>query len=228
MSIDEPKNIDEALSASTEFDTVERWRRSKIDRRHSLIDDILAVVRSHGHDPGLDVIVSEMGVSKSLLRRNFVDSSDLAETALARYVSVEIEPRIRSALSSQKTDHPVIRAVTGAYVEVFTHDRPAYLFVTTHSAASGSKLIADTDYRIARLITAALGTSLGAQKMSTAGTAPIAFAILGTVRLCVHWWATQELVTADELVACVATMLEGGIRGITADEICGMTADEIC
>lgn len=208
-------SIDEPLSTSIEpDDTVGRWRKSKIERRHSLIDDILSVVRSHGRDPGLRVIVDEMGVSKSLLRRNFTDSADLADAALSRYISMEIEPRIRSASSPKSTDYALIRAVTEAYVDVFSHDRPAYLYVTAHSAASGSKLIADADYRIARLLTAALDTSFGTQKVCTEGTAPMAFAILGTVRLCVHWWTTQELVTADELVDCVTTMLGGGIRGM--------------
>ncbi|MEK8073434.1 TetR/AcrR family transcriptional regulator [Rhodococcoides navarretei] len=208
-------NIDEPLSTTELDDTVERWRKSKIDRRHSLIDDILSIVRSHGHDPGLDVIVDELGVSKTLLRRNFTDSADLADATLSRYMSVEIEPRIRSALSPRSTGHTLIRAVTEAYVDVFSHDLPAYLYVTAHSAASGGELIADADYRIARLLTAALGTSLGPQKVCTEGTTPMAFAILGTVRLCVHWWTTQELVTADELVDCVTTMLGGGIRGMT-------------
>jgi len=209
MSLDGPQGV-----SAEPAGTVGRWRQSKIERRDALIDDMLSVVRSYGRDPGLGGIVDELGISKSLLSRNFTDNADLAAATVSRYYAVELEPRIRSALSAEPTECMLIRAVAEAYVDVVSHDATAYSYVIAHSNPSGRGLIADADYRMAQMLTATLVTCFGGRISATEGAAPMAFVILGTVRLCVHWWTNQDVVTADELVDCVTSLLWGGIRGI--------------
>ena len=54
-----------------------RWHRHKVERRNELVDGTLEAIRRRGSNVSMDEIAAEIGVSKTVLYRYFVDKNDL-------------------------------------------------------------------------------------------------------------------------------------------------------
>lgn len=54
-----------------------RWHQHKVERRNELVDGTIEAIRRHGRFLSMDEIAAEIGVSKTVLYRYFVDKNDL-------------------------------------------------------------------------------------------------------------------------------------------------------
>ena len=61
-----------------------RWRQHKVERRNDLIDGTIVAIRRLGRFVSMDEIAAEVGVSKTVLYRYFVDKNDLSTAVLMR------------------------------------------------------------------------------------------------------------------------------------------------
>ncbi|QII07964.1 TetR/AcrR family transcriptional regulator [Rhodococcoides fascians A25f] len=192
-----------------------RWRDHRITRRRELLDRTLAVIREHGHDVGMDAIASANGVSKTVLYKHFTDKKGLADAAMARYVETALVPRIQDAISEDHDEYHLTRAVISAYVTTVSTDPDIYIYVHANSAVSGNQdIITAAEELIADLLATVIAERFRERDFSTAGSMPIAFAMIGAVRLASHWWIFDRTMTADELVDYLTMMVWGGIAGI--------------
>ncbi|OZC62551.1 TetR/AcrR family transcriptional regulator [Rhodococcus sp. 15-725-2-2b] len=193
----------------------DRWREHRITRRRELLDRTLAAIREHGHDVGMDAIASANGVSKTVLYKHFTDKKGLADAAMARYVETALMPRIQDAMSEDLDEYRLTRAVIGAYVTTVATDPDIYIYVHANNAVSGNQeIITAAEGLIADLLATVIIDRFGEREFSTAGSMPIAFAMIGAVRLASHWWIFDRTMTADELVDYLTMMVWGGIAGI--------------
>ncbi|KQU47121.1 TetR family transcriptional regulator [Rhodococcus sp. Leaf278] len=193
----------------------DRWRDHRITRRRELLDRTLAAIREHGHDVGMDDIASANGVSKTVLYKHFADKKGLADAAMARYVETALVPRIQDAISEDLDEYQLTRAVIQAYVTTVATDPDIYIYVHANNAVSGNQdIITAAEGLIADLLATVIADRFREREFSTAGSMPIAFAMIGAVRLASHWWIFDRTMPADELVDYLTMMVWGGIAGI--------------
>ncbi|MFN3538694.1 MAG: TetR/AcrR family transcriptional regulator [Rhodococcus sp. (in: high G+C Gram-positive bacteria)] len=193
----------------------DRWREHRITRRRELLDRTLAAIREHGYDVGMDAIASANGVSKTVLYKHFADKKGLADAAMARYVETALVPRIQDVMSEDLDEYQLTRAVICAYVTTVANDPDIYIYVHANNAVSGNhEIITAAEGLIADLLATVIADRFREREFSTAGSMPIAFAMIGAVRLASHWWIFDRTMTADELVDYLTMMVWGGIAGI--------------
>ncbi|MGB2718988.1 MAG: TetR/AcrR family transcriptional regulator [Rhodococcus sp. (in: high G+C Gram-positive bacteria)] len=204
------------MTAATKVDgRSHRWRDHRITRRRELLDGTLAAIRRHGHAVGLDEIAMENGVSKTVLYKHFTDKKGLTDAAMERYIETVLVPRIHEALSEDLDEYQLTRAVIAAYVTTVATDPEIYIYVhANNSAANNREIITASEQLIADVLSAVTADRLRTREFSTAGAMPIAFAMIGAVRLASHWWIYDRTMSADELVDYLTMMVWGGIAGI--------------
>lgn len=192
-----------------------RWRDHRITRRRELLDCTLDTIRQQGHNIGMDDIASANGVSKTVLYKHFTDKRGLTDAAMARYVETELVPRIKDAMSEDLDEYHLTRAVISAYVSTVDTDPEIYIYVHANNAVSGNHdVITAAEGLIAELLATVIADRFREREFSTAGSMPIAFAMIGAVRLASHWWIFDRTMTADELVDYLTMMVWSGIAGI--------------
>ena len=57
----------------------------QIERIQELVDGTLGAIRTRGRDVSMDEIAAEIGVSKTVLYRYFVDKNDLTTAVMMRF-----------------------------------------------------------------------------------------------------------------------------------------------
>lgn len=192
-----------------------RWRDHRIARRRELLDCTLAAIREHGHDVGMDAIAAANGVSKTVLYKHFADKKGLADAAMTRYVETALVPRIQNVLSEDLDEYQLTRAVITAYVTTVATDPEIYIYVHANNAGSGNQdIITAAEDLIADLLATVIADRFREREFSTVGSLPIAFAMIGAVRLASHWWIFDRTMSAEELIDYLTMMVWGGIAGI--------------
>ena len=129
-----------------------RWHQHKVDRRNELVDGTLEAIRRRGRDVSMDEIAAEIGVSKTVLYRYFVDKNDLTTAVMMRFAQTTLIPNMAAALSSNLDGFDLTREIIRVYVETVAAEPEIYPFVIANSSASQSKVIADSERIIARML----------------------------------------------------------------------------
>ena len=90
-----------------------RWHQHKVERRNELVDGTLVAIRRRGSNVSMDEIAAEIGVSKTVLYRYFVDKNDLTTAVMMRFAQTTLIPNMAAALSVEPRrlrpdprDHP--------------------------------------------------------------------------------------------------------------------------
>ena len=167
----------------------------------------------------MDAIASANGVSKTILYKHFADKKGLADAAMARYVETALVPRINEAISEDLDEYHLTRAVISAYITTVATDPEIYIFVHANNGVGGDQdIITASEGLIAELLATVIAGRFRVLEFSTTGSTPIAFAMIGAVRLASHWWIFDQTMTADEIVDYLTMMVWGGIAGIARAE----------
>jgi len=163
----------------------------------------------------MDDIAAANGVSKTVLYKHFADKKGLADAAMARYVETALVPRIRDTISEDLDEYHLTRAVIAAYVTTVATDPEIYIYVHANNAVGGNQdVVTASEELIAELLSTVIADRFREREFSTAGSMPIAFAMIGAVRLASHWWMFDRTMSADELIDYLTMMVWGGIAGI--------------
>ncbi len=97
-----------------------RWHRHKVERRNELIDGTIEAIRRHGRFLSMDEIAAEIGVSKTVLYRYFVDKNDLTSAVMMRFAQTTLIPNMAAALSSNMDGLDLTREIIRVYVETIS------------------------------------------------------------------------------------------------------------
>jgi len=119
-----------------------RWHQHKVDRRNELVDGTLEAIRRRGSNVSMDEIASEIGVSKTVLYRYFVDKNDLTTAVMMRFAQTTLIPNMAAALSSNLDGFDLTREIIRVYVETVAAEPEPYQFVMANNSASKSRAIA--------------------------------------------------------------------------------------
>ena len=152
-----------------------RWHQHKVERRNELVDGTIEAIRRHGRYLSMDEIAAEIGVSKTVLYRYFVDKNDLTTAVMMRFAQTTLIPNMAAALSSNLDGFDLTREVIKVYVETVANEPEPYRFVMANSSASKSKVIADSERIIARMLAVMLRRRMREAGMDTGGVEPWAY-----------------------------------------------------
>jgi AcrR family transcriptional regulator len=191
-----------------------RWHQHKVDRRNELVDGTLEAVRRRGSNVSMDEIAAEIGVSKTVLYRYFVDKNDLTTAVMMRFAQTTLIPNMASALSSNLDGFELTRQIIRVYVDTVAAEPEIYPFVFANSSASKSKAIADSEQIIARMLAVVLRRRMAQAGMDTRGVEAFAFHTVGGVQLATHSWMSNPRMTAQELIDYLTMLSWSALRGI--------------
>jgi AcrR family transcriptional regulator len=191
-----------------------RWHQHKVERRNELIDGTLEAIRRRGRDVSMDEIANEIGVSKTVLYRYFVDKNDLTTAVMMRFAQQTLIPNMAAALSSNLDGFDLTREIIRVYVETVAAEPEPYRFVMANSSASKSKVIADSERIIARMLAVMLRRRMREVGMDLGGVEPWAYMIVGGVQLATHSWLLDPRMSADELIDYLTMLSWSALCGI--------------
>ncbi|MED5815061.1 TetR/AcrR family transcriptional regulator [Mycolicibacterium sp. 050232] len=191
-----------------------RWHQHKVERRNELVDGTLEAIRRQGSNVSMDEIAAEIGVSKTVLYRYFVDKNDLTTAVMMRFAQTTLIPNMASALSSNLDGFALTREIIKVYVETVAAEPEIYPFVMANNSASKSKAVADSEQIIARMLAVMLRRRMAAVGMDTRGAEAWAFHTVGGVQLATHSWMSNPRMTADELIDYLTMLSWNALCGI--------------
>lgn len=191
-----------------------RWRQHKMERRTELVDGTLEAIRRQSSNVSMDEIAAEIGVSKTVLYRYFVDKNDLTTAVMMRFAQTTLIPNMAAALSSHLDGYDLVREIHRVYVETVAAEPEPYRFVMTNNSASKNKVIADSEQIIARMLAVVLRRRMDAAGMDTHGAEPWAFLIVGGVQLATHSWMSHPRMSSDDLIDYLTMLSWNALRGI--------------
>lgn len=191
-----------------------RWHQHKVERRNELVDGTLDAIRRLGSTVSMDEIAAEIGVSKTVLYRYFVDKNDLTTAVMMRFAQTTLIPNMAAALSSSLDGYELTREVIRVYVETVANEPEPYRFVMANNSASKSKAVADSEAIIARMLAVMLRRRMLSVGMDGGGAEPWAFHTVGGVQLATHSWMSNPRMTADELIDYLTMLSWSALCGI--------------
>jgi AcrR family transcriptional regulator len=191
-----------------------RWHQHKVDRRNELVDGTIEAIRRLGRHLSMDEIAAEIGVSKTVLYRYFVDKNDLTTAVMMRFTQTMLIPNMAAALSSDLDGFDLTRAVLRVYVDTVADEPEPYRFVMANSSASKSKVIADSERIIARMIAVMIRRRMQQAGLDTGGVEPWSYLIVGGVQLATHSWMSDPRMTREELIDYLTMLSWSALCGI--------------
>ncbi|MBV9090041.1 MAG: TetR/AcrR family transcriptional regulator [Mycobacteriaceae bacterium] len=207
--------VDQIPQATVKIDgRKRRWHQHKVERRNELVDGALEAIRRRGRYVSMDEIAAEIGVSKTVLYRYFVDKNDLTTAVMMRFAQTTLIPNMAGALSSNLDGFDLIREIIRVYVETVAAEPEPYRFVMANSSAARSKVIADSERIIAGMLAVMLRRRMQESGMDTGGVEPWAYMIVGGVQLATHSWMSHPRMTSDELIDYLTMLCWNALCGI--------------
>ncbi len=162
----------------------------------------------------MDEIAAEIGVSKTVLYRYFVDKNDLTTAVMMRFAQTTLIPNMAAALSSNSDGYALVREIIRVYVDTVAAEPETYRFVMSNNSASRTKAIADSEQIIARMLAVMLRRRMQLNGMDTHGVEAWAFMIVGGVQLATHSWMSNPRMTTDELIDYLTMLSWSALCGI--------------
>jgi len=191
-----------------------RWHQHKVERRNELIDGTIEAIRRRGQYVSMDEIAGEIGVSKTVLYRYFVDKNDLTTAVMMRFAQITLIPNMAAALSSNLDGFDLTRDLIRVYVETVAAEPEPYRFVMANNSAGKNKVVADSERIIARMLAVMLRRRMRPEGMDIGGVEPWAYMIVGGVQLATHSWLLDPRMTADELIDYLTMLSWSALCGI--------------
>ncbi|MGH3556907.1 MAG: TetR/AcrR family transcriptional regulator [Mycobacterium sp.] len=191
-----------------------RWHQHKVERRNELIDGTLEAIRRRGQYVSMDEIAGEIGVSKTVLYRYFVDKNDLTTAVMMRFTQITLIPNMAAALSSNLDGYDLTREITRVYVETVAAEPEPYRFVMANNSAGKNKVVADSERIIARMLAVMLRRRMHEEGMDVGGVEPWAYMIVGGVQLATHSWLLDPRMSADQLIDYLTMLNWSALCGI--------------
>jgi AcrR family transcriptional regulator len=191
-----------------------RWHQHKVERRNELIDGTIEAIRRRGQYVSMDEIAGEIGVSKTVLYRYFVDKNDLTTAVMMRFAQITLIPNMASALSSNLDGFELTREVIRVYVDTVANEPEPYRFVMANNSAGKNKVVADSERIIARMLAVMLRRRMRPEGMDLGGVEPWAYMIVGGVQLATHSWLLDPRMSADELIDYLTMLSWSALCGI--------------
>lgn len=162
----------------------------------------------------MDEIAAEIGVSKTVLYRYFVDKNDLTTAVMMRFAQTTLIPNMAAALQANLDGLELTREIIRVYVHTVAAEPEIYPFVMANSSASKSKVIANSERIIAGMLAVMLRRRMQDVGLETGGVEPWAYHTVGGVQLATHSWMSHRRMSSDSLIDYLAMLSWSALIGI--------------
>jgi len=179
-----------------------RWADHRAARRAELVRAARRAVHHRGPDLSMDDIATEIGTSKSILYRYFVDKTGL-QVAVGQAVLGRMRDALEEAAARAGGPRERISAMVGVYLEMVDAPPHVYAFVTRPEATAGDVrgFVAEVADLVTEAVLPALrgdGRDGDAMEESTLVAARLwAAGVVGLVRGAVDLWLGDRLAQDD-------------------------------
>jgi AcrR family transcriptional regulator len=138
----------------------------------------------------------------------------LTTAVMMRFAQTTLIPNMAAALSTKLDGIDLTREIIRVYVETVASEPEPYRFVMANSSASKSKVIADSERIIARMLAVVLRRRMQEAGMDTGGVEPWAYSMVGGVQLATHSWMSDPRMSSDELIDYLSMLVWSALCGI--------------
>jgi AcrR family transcriptional regulator len=187
-----------------------RWDEHRRQRRDELIDGVIAAVRAHGADIGMDQIAAATGTSKAAIYRYFADKDDL-NRCVGRRLASDVVGGIEAAVSAETDDRTMLVAGVNAYLSLLEDDPQLYRFVVHHRVSAGDG--ADYTSMVDDLIVGMFTARLDRLELDPAAARPWGTAVVGAVRAVGDWWLAHPELPRSAVSDYLTALLWNGMAG---------------
>ena len=193
-----------------------RWDEHRRARREELLDGVIAAVRAHGADVGMERIAAAGGTSKAVFYRYFTDKDDL-NRCVGRRLAADVVGEIRAAVSAETDDRTMLVAGVNAYLDLLERDPQLYRFVVHHHrvdvAAEPVTTTPTTPPWSTTSSSASSAPGSARLELDTAAARPWGVAVVGAVRAVGDWWLAHPEVPRREVSDYLTALLWNGMAG---------------
>lgn len=180
----DPVAVEAASTGKTDGRST-RWDDHRAERRRELARSARRAVHHQGPDVSMDEIAAEIGTSKSIVYRYFVDKAGL-QVAVGELVLEAVRDAVTTAARTADGDRERLRAMVAAYLAMIESSPHVYAFVTDTS--SGPAFSA----RAADVVADPLGDLLAGPGVNAASAQAWARGVVGFVHGVGQWWMTAR------------------------------------
>jgi AcrR family transcriptional regulator len=162
-------------------------------------------IRRLGAGATMSELAAAAGITKPILYAHFDDKAGLAHALSLRVVS-ELNAVLGSGLAVDASPRDRLRATIAAFVEFVQREPQLYAFLV-RGGFGDPGLVTE----IGNQITIALGAALRSEGADTGPAELWSYGIIGAVFVACEWWLARPVVTADQLVEDLTTLLWSGL-----------------
>jgi AcrR family transcriptional regulator len=193
--------------------------RDKAVRRAELLDAATAAIREIGAEATMAELAAAAGITKPILYSHFGDKAGLG-SALAERVVVQLNESLLAGLTSGASARERMRATVGAFVDFVQREPELYAFLV-RGAVSPDAGFGDAGLisEIGNQITVVLSTALRAAGGDSGPAELWSYAIIGAVFVSAEWWQARPVVSRDQLVDDLCSLLWDGLGSTGLDTI---------
>ncbi|MCU1454841.1 MAG: TetR family transcriptional regulator [Acidimicrobiales bacterium] len=188
----------------------------RAERRASLLDAAISVVRRDGAGVSMEAMAAAAGVTKPILYRHFGDRDGLI-MAMAGQFAQALTDRLAETFSAEADAYvdprERLRAGIEAYVSFIDSDTELYRFLVQHDSRGGGQATISMADEVARRVAVVLGETLAAQGRDSGPAEAWAYGIVGMIQMAGDWWVERQTMTRSRLVDELTRLLWSGLDG---------------
>jgi AcrR family transcriptional regulator len=181
------------------------------DRRETLLQASLTVIRRDGPLASMDAMAAEAGITKPILYRHFGDRSGLMSAVASRFAD-ELIMRLSDALELPGTSAERIEVAVRAYVSFIEEDPELYGFLTQRVQVAS---IVDSGLivRVAGLLKDAIAEAMDAAGVDSSPAETWAYGVVGMMHMAGAHYANAPGMDRDSFVRHLVMLTTGGLIG---------------
>jgi AcrR family transcriptional regulator len=192
-----------------------RWDAHRDQRRIELVEAAVRAIDLHGPDASVADIAAEAGISKPVIYRYFADKAEL-HSAVGKWGADLVVEKLLPVIVTEGPVRERVASACDAYLEVLEEHPQVFLLLVRHRA-DGNDPLEDGKIAIAAMLARAIGDSLRAQDLDSAGAEPWAHGLVGLGLATGEWWLTRQTMSREAVARYLTEFVWHAFAGVSRE-----------